>query len=77
MRISKVIIGIVKAGHTGVDPVQIVEIRSETESLNGAFDVLLNVRSRVGDRTIPSDDVEATFRSDCREYCLARNHSCK
>lgn len=66
IEISKVDMDIKAIGRTGIYPVEIVKIRSKPKSLNGAFDILLNVRSRVGDRTIPSNDVESTLRGDCR-----------
>jgi hypothetical protein len=31
---------------------KVIEVRSETESLNRAIDILLDVRSRVGDRVV-------------------------
>lgn len=63
-RVSKMDIITPVIGHTGIYPVQIVEIRGEAKSLNRAFDVLLDVRGRVGHRTVPSKDIESTFRCD-------------
>ena len=51
------------AGRTRVNSMQIVQVRREAESFNGAIDILLNMRSRVCDRTVP-EDVEATLRSN-------------
>lgn len=46
---------------TGVNPVQIVQIRCKAKSLNSSFDVLLDMRGGVGDGAIPSHDVEPTL----------------
>jgi hypothetical protein len=46
---------------TGVNPVQIVQIRRKAKSLNSSINVLLNMRGGVGDGAIPSHDVEPTF----------------
>lgn len=43
---------------------QVVKIRGKAQSFDGAFDVLLNVRGRIGDRTTPSEDIETTFRGN-------------
>lgn len=50
--------------HTEIHAVQIIEIRGEAESLDGAFDVLVDVSSRVGDASTSSEDIEATLGSD-------------
>lgn len=42
---------------------KVVEVRSETKSLNSALDVLLDVRSRVGD-TAGAKNVKSTLGSD-------------
>lgn len=49
---------------TGIDPVKIVEIRCEAQSLDGALNVFLDVSGRVGDFALRSEDFEATFRGD-------------
>lgn len=46
---------------------QIVQIRSKAESFDGALDVILDMRCRIGDRVVSLEDLEATFRRDCRE----------
>lgn len=38
--------------HTWVDSMQIVEIGSKAQSVDGALDVLLDVGGRIGDRTV-------------------------
>lgn len=50
---------------TRINPVQIIQIRSESQSFNGSFDVLLDVGGRVGDGTITVENIEPTFRGDC------------
>ena len=42
---------------------QIVEIGSEAESRDGAFDVLLDMRGRIRDLAV-SEAIEAAFRSN-------------
>lgn len=44
---------------------QVVQIRSKAQSLNGALNVLLDMRGGVGDGTLAREDVEATLRSNC------------
>jgi hypothetical protein len=43
---------------------QIVQVRSEAKSFNGAVDILLDVRSGVCDLAGSSEDVEATLGSN-------------
>lgn len=45
---------------------EIVQVRSEAKSLNRAFDVLLDVRGRVGDHSLTPKGDKATFRGN---YC--------
>jgi hypothetical protein len=66
IKINKVNMKIIAIRRTGIYPMEIVKIRSKSKSLNGALDILLDVRSGVGDRTIPSNAVESTLRGDCR-----------
>lgn len=40
---------------------KIVEVWCKTKSLNGTFDVLFDVRGRVRDIPIATEDIEATF----------------
>lgn len=45
---------------------EVVEVRSKTESLYGAFDVLLDVRRRVCDFPVsPIEAIEPAFRGNC------------
>jgi hypothetical protein len=44
--------------------VQIIEVRGEAESLDAAFDVLVDVSSRVGDASTSSENIETTLGSD-------------
>lgn len=48
---------------TRIDSMQIVEIWCEAKSLDGPFDVRLDVRRRIGDAAVPKD-VEPALRSD-------------
>ena len=50
---------------TGINSMQIVQVGGEPQSLDGAFDVFLDVRGRVGDGTTSGKDVEAAFGSNC------------
>lgn len=51
--------------HTGVDSMKVVEIRGETKSLDCAINVLLDMRSRVGDTAVSTiHAVEAAFRGN-------------
>lgn len=37
---------------TGIDPMEVVQVRSEAKSLNRPIDVLLDVRRRIRDRAV-------------------------
>lgn len=50
---------------TGIDSVEIVEIRGETKSVDGSLDVFLDVSGRVGNRPLGSEDVESTLGGHC------------
>lgn len=50
---------------TGIDPVEVVQIRSKAKSLDCALDIRLNMRSRIGHRSVASHAVEAALRSKC------------
>ena len=50
---------------TGVDPVKIVQIRSESESVNRSLDVFFDMAGRVGDSALGSEDVKSTFGGHC------------
>lgn len=49
---------------TGVNPVQIVQIRRKAKSLNSSFNVLLDMRGGVGHAAFPSHDIEPTLRGN-------------
>lgn len=46
---------------TRIDPVQVVEVRREAKSLDGALDILLDMRGGIGDGAI-AEHVKAAFR---------------
>lgn len=52
---------------------QIVQIGRKPESLNGSFDVLLDMRGGVGDGDIPSNDVETTLGGNYQRRQLVSN----
>lgn len=45
---------------TWINAMEIVEVRSETESLNSSVNVLLDMRGRIGHCSI-AEDIESTF----------------
>lgn len=47
--------------HTRVNPVEIVQIWGEAESLGGAVEVFGNVRRRVCDTPSTSEDIKSAF----------------
>lgn len=58
---------------------EIVQVRSEAESLNRAFNVLLDVRGRVGDYSLTPKRDNATFRGNyCKRLisCTNENTMC-
>lgn len=50
--------------HTRINAMQVVQVRSEAQSLDGAFNVLLDMRGGVGDGSLAGKDVEATLGSN-------------
>jgi hypothetical protein len=58
--------------HTGVDSVKIIQIRSETEAFNRAFNVLLDMRGGVGDCSFTTKGVDTTFRGNCCKILASR-----
>ena len=49
--------------HTRINSMQVVEIRCESEALDGSIDICLDVGGRVGDTANPKD-IETALRSD-------------
>ena len=44
---------------------EIVEVRGKSKSFDSSLDVLLNVRGRVGDTSIATEDSDTAFRGNC------------
>lgn len=46
---------------------QIIQIRSKTESIDGSFDILLDMVRWIGNWTISPDDIETAFRGNWQQ----------
>lgn len=49
---------------------QVVQVRSEAQPFNGSFNILVDMRSGVGDCALSGKDVEATFRGNCQTVSI-------
>jgi hypothetical protein len=47
--------------------VEVVEIRSKPQPVNGPFDVFFDMSSRVGHSSLRAEDVESTFGRHCND----------
>lgn len=52
---------LVGAGLTGINPVQVIQIRSEAQSLNSPFNILLNMGCGIGDGITATEDIKTTL----------------
>lgn len=59
---------------TGVNPVEIVEVRCETKPLNCPFDVFLDVSCRVGHGSSSREHVKSAFRRNYTAISRQRSY---
>lgn len=52
---------------TGINAMEVIEVRREPQSLNRAFNVRLDMGRRVGNTSV-AKDIEATLGGDCMNY---------
>lgn len=50
-----------RTGLTGINPVQVIQIRSKAQSFNSPINILLNMGCRIGDRIAAPKDIKTTF----------------
>ena len=64
--------GVIMIEHTGINSVEIVEIRRETKPVDRSVNVLLDMRSGVVHSALRSKDVKSTLRSNCMNRIVSQ-----